>query len=643
MAGDLLLTGLSGLNAFRNVLNTTGHNIANATTEGYSRQTVELDARNPQLSGGGYIGSGVQSTSISRLYDSFLGAQFRSSSSAVAELESYSGLARQIDNVLADPNVGLNVALQDFFNATQTVADDPTSIPARQVLLTEGEVIANRFNTLNGLFSDLTSQVNNTSQGIVSEINSYANNIALLNEEIVLASGAGGGSSPNDLLDQRDLLIDKLSEKVNVSTNIQEDGSLNVFIGSGQALVLGMGANTLAIQATSDPTVKDVVFEQTSGNLVITKFITGGELGGTLRFRDEILDPSIDNLGQIAIAFSAAVNDLHTNGLDLNGAQGVNFFNQPSVTVTGSGTLGVTFDPATTSNLTGSNYLVAVAAGSYTITRSSDSAIVANNILGAGSITVDGLSFDVSGLANGDSLVVSPPPIRDVATAFSVGITDPREIAAAQPVLSSLTALNAGSGKLSNISVNLNNSASLLGGNDNVTLTYNTANKRYDVTVAGVTAAPASVAYDPATDSGALAQITVAGFGTIEFTLSGVPENSDSIVLSDNIGGIGDNRNANLLADLQTNLTMANGTASFQDTYGQVIADVGRKTQAAESNGLAQSALLTQTMTSRDAISGVSLDEEAANLIRFQQAYQAASQVVLTSRTIFDTLLGAFR
>jgi len=548
--------------------------------------------------------------------------------------------------VLANPNVGLSVSLQKFFNAVQEVADDPTSIPARQVMLSEGEVIQSRFNGLDQLFTDITSQINNSLDNTVADINSYATGIAKLNEQVVLATGLSGGKPPNDLLDQRDKLIDDLSTKTNVTTTVQEDGSLNVFIGSGQSLVLGNVANTLATQpSATDPTVKEVVFEQPSGNLIVTKFMNGGELGGTLRFRDEILETSINSLGETAIAFAAAVNQVHTNGIDLNGAQGQSFFNEPSVTVTAGGSntgaLGVTFDPAKTADLTGSAYTIATTSSpdNYTITRTSDGSIASTGSIPAGEVPKDGLVFDLSGLAVGDSYTVTPPLVKDAAGAFSVGISDPREIAAAVPVVRALAASNAGSANLSNVSVN-----NLLAGSlpNTITLIFDSANNEYDYSyLPGPTTG--SITYNPSSDGGKETQISVSGFGAINFTLTGVPQDGDTITLADNAGGVGDNRSANLLADLQTTLSMAGGTATFQDTYGQLIADVGRRTQAAEANGLAQEALLTQTITAKDAISGVSLDEEAANLIRFQQAYQAASQVVLTSRTIFDTLLGAFR
>ncbi|ORU94266.1 MAG: flagellar hook-associated protein [Cycloclasticus sp. symbiont of Bathymodiolus heckerae] len=608
MAGDLLLTGLSGLNAFRSVLNTTGHNIANVTTEGYSRQTVELDSRNPQLTGGGYVGSGVQSTTVSRLYDSFLATQFRSSSSATADLDSYLNFANQVDSVLADQNIGLSVALQDFFNAVQTVADDPTSIPARQTLLTEGEVIENRFNTLDRLFSSLTTQVNSSLNDTVFDINTYAEGIAQLNEQIVLATGVGGGNIPNDLLDKRDQLIDQLSEKVNVSTSLQEDGALNVFVGSGQALVLGNIFNTLGVQQSlTDATVKDIVFKQSGADLVVTKFMTGGEIGGTLRFRDEMLDPAIQSLGEIAIGLSAAVNAQHINGVDLNGAQGQNFFNEPSVSLVAgganTGTLGVTFDPATTASLKEGNYLLTYDGVNYTLTPPSGTPANIND----GDV-VDGLVFDLSGVVSGDSYTITPPRVKDVAGTFSFGIVDPREIAAAVAVVAQVPSVNLGTGDIGNISTSGLNLAGLSGSLP-ITITFN----------AGYTDSTGTLAYDSSTDTYNIDT----GSGVINFTLIGTPQDGDTIVLSSNSGGIGDNRNANLLSDLQTALSMSGGTASFKDSYGQLVADVGRRTQSAEANGLAQHALLAQTTAAKDTVSGVNLDEEAANLIRFQQAYQA--------------------
>tara|TARA_R110002095_G_scaffold111840_1_gene97698 strand:- start:1776 stop:3689 length:1914 start_codon:yes stop_codon:yes gene_type:complete len=637
MAGDLLLTGLSGLNAFRNVLNTTGNNIANANTEGYSRQLVGLDTLRPQLTGAGFVGSGVTTSSISRAYDSFLSTQFRSSSSASSELDTYFNFATQVDGVLASQNVGLSTGLQDFFNAVQAVGDDPTSIPARQVLLAEGEELENRFSTLDDYFKDLTAQFNSSLLANLTKINDLAESIAASNNDIIAATGASGGKQPNDLLDQRDRLVDQLSKLVQVSTNVQDNGALNVFIGNGQSLVLGTKYNTMATQQTGfDSGAVDVVFKQNSGNTVVTQFMTGGEVGGALRFRSEVLDPAINTLGQIAVALSFAVNEQHANGIDLDGNQGLNFFSAPSITplqLSGTGTLAVSF--ANTTDLTTSDYTLTTDSTNtnYVITRLSDNTQF-TGLVAAGNETVDGLAFDLTGLDANDNFRVRP--VRNAAGAFELALTDPRNIAMALPVIGETTSTNAGTGKLASISVSNLLTVPLPA---NVTLDYDALSKEYTVTNA--TGGP--LAYDPAVNSGNTYTVNVAGFGDISFNLTGQPSDGDSFALASNVGGVGDNRNALSLVGLQTSKTLSGGNASFQDVYGQVVASVGSRTQTAEDNGIAQKGLLAQTIASKDSVSGVNLDEEAANLIRFQQAYQAASQVILTSRTIFDTLIGVFR
>jgi len=637
---DLLLTGLSGLTAFRTVLDTTSHNIANVATAGYSRQRVELDATTPQIAGAGYVGTGVNATDVNRLYDAFLSAQFRSSQTASAELDTYLGFASQIDGALANENIGLNSALQDFFNAVQGVADDPTSIPARQVMLTEGGVLENRFATLDQLFSDLGTQVRGSLQDNINEINTLSDNIATLNQQIKVALSNANGNVPNDLLDQRDKLIDDLSALVNVKTNEQEDGAVNVFIGNGQSLVLGERHNTLALQPSQfDPSSVDIVFQQPGGNTIVTQFMTGGEMGGTLRFKEEVLDEAVHSLGQIAIGLSFSINAQHANGIDLDGQQGLNFFSTPTLSqidlVNNGGSLTTNvFDPSTINN---SDYEVTTDGGNnYTITRLSDNTVLATGLIAGTTLEqLDGLTFDLTGVSANESYRVISPT-RYSAENFSLALSDPRDIAVALPVVSEQAASNTGTGGLGNMSINGLSASNLP---SNVVLSYDDTLKQY--TVSNATGGP--LAYDSASNSGQSYTVNVAGFGDISFTLTGQPDQGDTISLIDNAGGIGDNRNAHALANIQTSFTLSGGTASFQDVYGQLIADVGRRTQAAEVNSAAQNGLLTQMIASKEAVSGVNLDEEAANLIRFQQAYQAASQVVLTSRTIFDTLLGAFR
>jgi len=640
---DLLLTGLSGLTAFKNVLTTTGHNISNATTEGYSRQKVSLETQTPQFSGSGYVGSGVFTSSVTRQYDNFLSTEFRNSNSAASELDTYYEFASQIDSVLANSTVGLNGALQEFFNSIQDVAADPTSIPARQVMLSEGEALENRFSTMDNLFDDLTLRVNNRLADTVTDINLLSENIASLNQKIVDASGKG--QTPNDLLDQRDNLIDQLASKVNVSTSEQTDGAVNVFVGSGQSLVLGSRSNQLGLESEGfDASALTIVFKEQTANVDITRFMTGGEIGGIVRFRDEVLNPSINTLGQIAVSLSQTFNEQHANGVDLNGDQGQSFFSEPSVLIAADtsnlGSLTVDYG-ADISQLTTSDYVLTTDATNtnYTLTRLTDNTQTTAAIPAAPSIiTIDGLDIDLSATAAADEYRIRPT--RDGASSFSLQTSDSRDIAIGMPVVSLSTASNTGTASLTELSVSAYTGASLA----DTSLTYDSANARYDIVVGGVPSG--TLAYNASTDSGQAMSVTITGFGDVSFVLNGQPAEGDSFSLNDNAGSnfsLGDNRNALALSGLQTKQTMADGNANYQDVYGQIVADVGRRTKSAEVNGAAQQGFLDQAIAAKDAVSGVNLDEEAANLVRFQQAYQAASQVVLTSRTIFDTLLGAFR
>ncbi len=548
MAGGLLGTAVSGLLAFQRNLDTVGHNIANANTEGYSRQKVTLSTREAQLTGSGYLGQGVRSTEIKRVYDDFLNNQVITSKSAFAELDSFHSLASQVDNFIAETGTSLSPALQSFFNGVQELANDPTSVPARQVLLTEGVTLADRFKTVNGRLNQLRDQSNSNISDITGEINSIAGSIAELNTKITVATGLASGQPPNDLLDQRDVLLNQLSEKIDVSTTTQEDGSLNVFIGNGQPVVLGAAAATLGVtNSRFDPSQKDVTFNGPSNSVVITDNLSGGELGGTLSFLADVLNPTQNEVGRIAVALAEDFNAQHSAGYDLNGNTNLDFFTTPSTTVFGAlGNTGqITASISDVNQLTASDYRLDRNGGNYTLTRLSDNTLTTISPgFPAAPAVVDGITITETGaLASGDSFLIQPT--RNNADQLSVVLNNASQIAAA--------------------------------GN-------NTAG-----------------------------------------------------------GGVGDNTNALALVALESNRNLLNGTATFQDAFGQSVANVGAATQAAEVNKNAQEGLLNQAKEARESVSGVNLDEEAADLVKFQQAYQAAAQVIAVTNTLFDTLLGAFR
>ncbi len=548
MAGGLLGTAVSGLLAFQRNLDTVGHNIANANTEGYSRQRVTLSTREAQLTGSGYLGQGVRDTEIKRVYDEFLNNQVISSKSAFTELDSFHTLSSQVDNFIADKGTSLSPALQSFFNGVQELANDPTSIPARQVLLTEGTTLADRFKTVNGRLNELRDQANSNITDITNEINSIAASIAELNTKITVATGLASGQPPNDLLDKRDVLLNQLAERIDVSTTTQEDGALNVFIGNGQPVVLSSTAATLGVQNSRfDPAQKDVTFIGQSNAVVITDNLSGGELGGTLRFLKDVLNPTQNEVGRIAVGLAEDFNTQHSAGFDLNGNTNLDFFSTPAATVFGAlGNTGqITANISDVNALTASDYRLDLNAGNYTLTRLSDNTLttLSPGFPGVSAI-VDGITItETTTLANGDSFLIQPT--RNSADQLTVNLSNGTQIAAASSNTSS--------------------------------------------------------------------------------------------------GGVGDNTNALALVALENNQNLLNGTATFQDAFGQSVANVGAATQAAEVNKNAQEGLLNQAKEARESVSGVNLDEEAADLVKFQQAYQAAAQVIAVTNTLFDTLLGAFR
>ncbi len=636
--GDTLGIGISGLLAFQRALATTSHNIANVNTEGYSRQRAELVTQTPLFAGNGYIGTGVKVDSIKRLYDDFLTLQVRTSTSAFSRLDSYHSLASQVDGMLANSSTGLASAMQGFFNAVQGVANDPSSIAARQALLGESNTLVDRFHYLDQRLTDLYGRVNADLKNTVTEINNLASGIASLNQEIARAQGSG--QSPNDLLDKRDNLVNQLAERVSVTTVAQGDGTVSVFVGNGQTLVVGNQSMALSVTPNAyDPTRNEIGYTVGSTTVNISSQLTGGTLGGALDARTQVLDAARAALGRVAAGLAKTFNDQHQLGMDLSGALGGSFFAAPSAAVSsstangGSGTVSATVTSA--SGLQVSDYSLRYdGANAYTLTRLSDGTTTAINTGVTSPYTtsaIDGFTLTItSGATAGDTFLVKP--VTGAAGSIELSLSDPRKIAAAAPIRTSAALANTGSATISAGTVNTPPppNANL---QQTVTIVFDNPPTTFDVSGTG-TGNPTNVAY---TSGG---NITYNGW-TIQIT--GTPAAGDTFTIQSNSGGTADNRNGLLLAGLQSQLTLAGGTASYGAAYSQAVSDVGANTRAAEINRDAQSALRDQAEAARAAVSGVNLDEEAADMVRFQQAYQAAAQVISVSNTLFETLLGAVR
>ncbi|TPW10719.1 MAG: flagellar hook-associated protein 1 FlgK [Halothiobacillaceae bacterium] len=315
-AGDPLGIGITALTSFQRALGVTSNNVANVNTEGYNRQTIELSTRVPQFTGSGFIGSGVAITDIRRAYSDVLTEELRNATSLSGQAATYYKFAKEIDDLVANPDAGISPVLQNFFNAVNDVANEPTSIPARQVLLSQAQELTDRFVRFQGRFTTINHSVNQELEASVNDINSLTRAVARLNESIVVATGAGNGNIPNDLLDQRDQLLKKISEHVAISVVDESDGSTNVFMGKGQLIVNRFKNQELTLVNNEyDPEQSEVAFTQNGVTSEISNQISGGRLGGALTFRDEVLKTSEGALGRVAYALAVGFNGQHNLGM----------------------------------------------------------------------------------------------------------------------------------------------------------------------------------------------------------------------------------------------------------------------------------------------------------------------------------------
>ncbi len=773
---SILNSAISGLLASQRSLSTVSHNISNVNTEGYSRQRVELASNNPQRIGPGYVGRGVTVDDITRIADDFVISQLRVSTTSTSEADAFLQLASRLDNMLADADTGLSPSLQNFFAAIQDVNDLPSSVTARQVMISEAQSLVERFQFLDQRLTSLGDEVRNMLNEDVATINNLANAIANINSRIVEATGLAGGAPPNDLLDQRDQMILELSELVSVNTIPQNDGSVNVFIGKGQPLVIGNQPSKIGVSETYDGhyevTITDKYFSS-----VISDSITSGSLGAALSFQSEMLEPARNALGRMAIGLAETFNDQHRLGMSLDGDVDTPFFKVGTPTIYGLNGAPTVASAAITdvSSLTDSDYqLVYNGGNTYTLTRLTDNKTTTIDTGGTWPYTsadIDGFNLTLSAAGSvGDQYIVRPTMAG--STGMSVLISDPRKLAVAAPLKASAatdatgTSTNLGNALISEPTTTRTDGVAMLGvplaADIDLTFTAPAAavqndsalsgihstsvatggGEEYTIVVDGITAfsytaggagddvtaaeidagllanagalnaagiiysgsavggdlqfsrvdgasfdidvtntmtgtaggfagadlatgtntvnngsvavagsfsytSPApggTLAYDPATENaGKSFTIALNANESVTFTISGFPQDGDAFSISNNNGAAGDNRNGLLLGALQNMQTLINGTASYQDAYGQIVAEVGARTRQTEISSQALEVLKQQAFEARESVSGVNLDEEAANMLRFQQSYSAAAQMITVADNLFNSLIDAVR
>src|SRR6266702_210532 len=452
---DILSTSVSGLLAFQPALDVTSNNISNVATPGYSVQNTNFTPQPGQATSVGYFGSGVTIESVTRSYDELLAGQVRSSQSGYSSFNTYATQAGQIDNMLSDSSTGLTASLQAFVNALQTVANSPSSTAQRQALLSQAQGLAQQMPNYSSQLSTYSAGIDSQLSGAVTQINTLSAGIATLNGQIA-AGLASTGQTPNSLMDQRDQMIDQLSQYVTVSTATQADGSMNVYVGSGQPLVIGSTSQTLsAFQDPYNATQHDIGVTSGSGTADVTSEISGGSLGGLLAVRSQVLQPAQNTLGQFSVGLATLVNQAQKAGMDLTGSAGKPMFavgpviSTPASTNTGAATVSVT--RTSLSALTADDYTLRQTGGAWQLTDKTTGQPV--TMTGAGTaanpFVAAGVSIVVGGGApvNGDSFLIQPT--AGAAAGLSVLLTSPAQIAAASSIQTTAAAANTGTGAVS--------------------------------------------------------------------------------------------------------------------------------------------------------------------------------------------------
>jgi flagellar hook-associated protein 1 len=625
---DIFGISVSALQAFQAAISVASNNIANANTPGYARESINLGSAIPQSNGSMSVGAGVVVNGISRTFSQTVANQLNASQSALGQLNAMQSYSSQIDNLVGTTAGGLSTGLQNFYSAWSDVANSPSSSATRQALLGKAQSVASSLQNTSAQLNALNTSINSGITADVQQINTLGASISKLNSQIVISTAQAGGQPPNDLIDQRDQLVSNLSQLTGVSTTLDSNGALNVFVGNGQPLVLQGNTTTLTTVPNQFDASQLEISTSTSNGNPISSQITSGDLGGLLAARTQVVNPAKNQLGQIATALSATVNSQQNAGLDLSGQKGVNLFavGGPQATASSQNTDGTTaaVSVANVGALTASNYILAYKGGAYSLTNTTDGSVVPMGGSGTTTspFTAAGLSIVLSSPtpAAGDQFLIQPT--AQAAGTFNVVLSNPSQIAAAGAVQATAAGGNIGTATISSGTVVDATNPNLL-----ATTTLNfTSPTTYSINGAGSFTLPAS---------GTISQ------NGWQVQISGAPATGDSFTVKSNAGGTGDNRNALALANQQSLPVLDNGTVSVNGAVSALITGVGSQAQQINTAQTAQTAVNTQAANNQQSVSGVNLDEEAAKLLQWQQSYQAAAKALQIGSTLFQSLLTA--
>lgn len=657
---SLMNVGVSALNANQQALTTVGHNIANVNTPGYSRQTVYTNALHGQNMGNGFIGKGVQVATVMRNYSALLNRQSNAANAIhAADTSRLQGLM-QMQDVFKGGDGSLGAAVTNMMNAFVDVQAAPSDATGRNVVLTRMSELAARFHAASNM---LEEQDYSTAQQLRNNallVNDKASQVARLNNEISRALATG--HQPNDLLDARDQVIREINQYVQTTQVAADDGSISLFVGGSQALVLGINSGQLSVEETKEYPGSQrmaLYFSQPGGQqLELTAaMVGGGEIAGLLKFRNEDLAEGRNLLGRLAMTIGHELNLQNQRGLTLNGQQGGALFSLPTTStgygnITGYSNIGpgaATTQVIDASQLKPSEYRLIFEGSPVApvLTRMSDGKVfnaTSTPALNMGNLATgfdaDGLRFTVpaatlAAAVSGNSMLFKP--FSTAASEIEALVHNPDELAAASALTANINKNN--TGKLQLTQVGANDFTGIPAAQDPVRLTFDGAGQvtyqTYDHLTSTWSAASPPMDYTPGQP------IIINGWS---ITLTGTPAAGDTVDVANaldfgeafrlNAG------NAGAFLDLRDKKVFDQGT-TLSDGFSAAMAVVGTRTQSVQLAKKLSSTVAKNLEMDRTAVSGVNLDEEAARLLQYQQAYQASSKVIQIAQSLFDSVLNA--
>nr|WP_312964566.1 flagellar hook-associated protein FlgK [Stenotrophomonas indicatrix] len=623
---SVLSTGTSALLAFQRALATTSHNVANLNTPGYSRQKVDFATATPQNYGYGDVGNGTRIVDIRRAADQLAISRLLDSGGELARLKQLSGMADRVNALFSDAATNVAGVWSNFFDTVSGLSSNAAGTADRQNMLDGAKALANRFSQLNTHLNNLNGEVNNGLMAGATEVNRLASEIAQINGAI----GTNIANAAPDLLDRRDQLISQLVGYTGGTAVIQDGGIMNVYTAGGQALVVGTTASKVTTVADPyQPERLQLALQTQGGTITLDPKAVGGQIGGLLEFRDTVLTPAQAELGKLAVGLAETFNSTHRQGVDLYGQMGGDFFNIGTPRVTGNagntGTGAITASYGDLGKLEAQNIVLKFDGSNWAASRADTGASVPLTGTGtaADPLVINGVKLVVGGApAANDRFLLQPT--AGVAGSLEMAITDPSRIAAAAAIKGAAALANTGTGKLSGVTV---------------TDAAN-ANLRNPAAIVFTSATTYTIDGGPPQTYTPGQTISANGWS---FVLDGVPKNGDTFNITPTPAGSSDNSNATKLSKVESAKAFNAGTVTLGGALGGLTTQVGAAARSAEYSLGAQQVIADQAQAARDEVSGVNLDEEAADMLRLQQAYQAASQLISTADSMFQTILGAVR